>query len=167
MSRTKRGQSDFSLVAIAARQVPVKNCSDPVFTNPVFTWAIRVYWEDTDAGGVVYHANYLRFLERARSEWLRSQGVAQQRLRDEHGVMFVVRDLSIQFLAPARLDDELHVIVESFTRRSASIGFAQCILRPADGAILVSARVRAACIDAASYRPCRIPDLLLAENHNA
>ncbi len=135
----------------------------PPDTPAVFTWPLRVYWEDTDAGGVVYHASYLRFLERARSEWLRANGIAQQKLREEHEVMFVVRDLAIEFLASARLDDELDVTIDEFERRSASIRFVQCILRPADGATLVTARVRAACIDATSYRPCRIPDHLFSE----
>ena len=134
---------------------------------PVFHWPVRVYWEDTDAGGVVYHASYLRFLERARSEWLRSRGVAQQHLRAERGILFVVCEMNIRFLAPARLDDELDVTVEKFARRSASIAFAQCILRPVDGAKLIEADVRAACIDAQSYKPCRIPDFLLAENLEA
>jgi acyl-CoA thioester hydrolase len=124
---------------------------------------VRVYWEDTDAGGVVYHAAYLRFLERARSEWLRACGVAQQRLREQHGVLFVVVDMQVKFLAPARLDDVLHADITAFTRRSASMRFAQCILRPADGALLIEADVRAACIDAASYKPRRIPDSLLSE----
>ena len=131
--------------------------------NPVFHWPVRVYWEDTDAGGVVYHAAYLRFLERARSEWLRAHGVAQQRLREEHGILFVVADMQVKFLAPARLDDVLHADITAFTRRSASMRFAQCILRPADGALLIEADVRAACIDAASYKPRRIPDSLLSE----
>ena len=125
--------------------------------SPAFTWPIRVYWEDTDAGGVVYHASYLRFLERARTEWLRAQGVAQQRVRDEYGVVFVVRDMALEFLLPARLDDELDVTVESGERRSASMTFSQRIVRRADGAVLVVARVRAACIDAATHRPARIP----------
>ena len=131
--------------------------------KPVFSWPVRVYWEDTDAGGVVYHAAYLRFLERARSEWLRACGVAQQRLREEHGILFVVADMQVKFLAPARLDDVLHADITAFTRRSASMRFAQCILRPADGALLIEADVRAACIDAASYKPRRIPDSLLSE----
>jgi acyl-CoA thioester hydrolase len=141
--------------------------ADAKIHSDPFSWPIRVYWEDTDAGGVVYHASYLRFLERARSEWLRAHGIAQQRLRAEHGVMFVVRDMALEFLAPARLDDELDVTIDSFERRTASIGFVQCILRPADGMRLVNARVRAACIDATSYRPCRIPDHLLPENSKA
>ena len=126
--------------------------------SPVFTWPVRVYWEDTDAGGVVYHANYLRFLERARSEWLRGQGVAQQRVREVHGIVFVVRDMNLEFLLPARLDDELDVTVESGERRSASMLFSQRIVRRADGAVLVAAQVRAACLDAATFKPCRIPN---------
>ena len=136
-------------------------------TTAAFVWPIRIYWEDTDAGGVVYHANYVRFLERARSEWLRARGVAQQRVREEHGILFVVADMNLRFLAPARLDDELDVCVNSFTRRSASLRFTQCILRPADGATLIEAQVRAACIDATSYKPVRIPDFLLTESTHA
>ena len=132
-----------------------------------FSWPIRVYWEDTDAGGVVYHASYLRFLERARTEWLRARGIGQQQARDTHGVLFVVAELHLRFLAPARLDDELHAVVDAFTQRSASMRFAQYILRPADGARLVEADVRAACIDAVSYRPCRIPEFLPLESNNA
>lgn len=132
-------------------------------SSSVFTWPIRVYWEDTDAGGVVYHASYLRFLERARSEWLRAQGVAQQRVRVEFGVVFVVRDMSLSFLLPARLDDELDVTVESGERRSASMTFSQRIVRRADAAVLVEASVRAACIDADSFKPCRIPAGLFQE----
>ena len=135
--------------------------------SPIFSWPVRVYWEDTDAGGVVYHASYVRFLERARSEWLRMRGVAQQRLREDHGILFVVADFNLRFLAPARLDDELDVCVTAFTRRSASLIFTQCILRPADGTTLVDARVRAACINAASYKPVRIPDFLLTESNHA
>ena len=135
--------------------------------EPAFVWPVRVYWEDTDAGGVVYHAGYVRFLERARSEWLRARGVAQQKLREEHGILFVVADMQLRFLAPARLDDELEVRVNGFTRRSASLVFSQCILRPADGATLVEAQVRAACIDAARYKPARIPDFLLTEHTHA
>ena len=135
--------------------------AQPASLDPVFVWPVRVYWEDTDAGGVVYHAGYVRFLERARSEWLRARGVAQQRVRDEHGILFVVADMNLRFLASARLDDELDVCVNAFTRRSASLVFTQCILRRADGAALVEAQVRAACIDATSYKPVRIPDFLL------
>jgi acyl-CoA thioester hydrolase len=136
---------------------------EPRPRKPLFDLPIRVYWEDTDAGGVVYHASYLRFLERARSEWLRSQGVDQWRLRAEHGVLFVIHELRVRFRAPARLDDELRATIDAFTRRSASITFAQCILRVPDGATLIEADVRTACVDAASLRPRRIPESLLAE----
>ena len=127
----------------------------------VFSWPVRVYWEDTDGGGVAYHASYLRFIERARTEWLRQHGVEQQKLRDEHDVLFVVSELDIRFLSPARLDEELVATIESFTRRSASMTFSQCILRPVDGARLVEARVRAACINGSDFKPRRIPDFLL------
>jgi len=136
-------------------------------SSPAFIWPIRVYWEDTDAGGVVYHASYLRFLERARTEWLRALGVDQQRVREDHGVVFVVRDMEIEFLLPARLDDELDVTVETGERRSASMMFSQRIVRRADGAALVAARVRAACIEAATFKPCRIPNHLFEEKPKA
>ena len=135
--------------------------------SPSFTWPLRVYWEDTDAGGVVYHASYLRFLERARTEWLRAQGIEQQRLRAEHGLLFVVRDLQIEFLLPARLDDGLDVTVETAERRSASMLFGQRIVRRASGELLAVARVRAACIDAATLKPSRIPNHLFQERPKA
>ncbi|MEO8803344.1 MAG: tol-pal system-associated acyl-CoA thioesterase [Rudaea sp.] len=136
-------------------------------TAPIFSWPVRVYWEDTDAGGVVYHAAYLRFLERARTEWLRERGISQSQLREDEGVLFVVSELNVRYLASARLDDELDVRIDAFIRRSASMVFSQCILRRGDGAHLIQARVRAACIDANSSRPRRIPDELLQEQINA
>jgi acyl-CoA thioester hydrolase len=136
----------------------------PLSSDRVFSWPVRVYWEDTDAGGVVYHASYLRFIERARTEWLRQRGVEQQKLRDEHGILFVVNEIDIRFLSPARLDEELLATIESFTRRSASMTFSQCILRPADGARIVEARVRAACIGGSNFKPRRIPNFLFTEN---
>lgn len=126
-----------------------------------FSWPIRVYWEDTDAGGVVYHAGYLRFLERARSEWLRARGIDQQRLRDDTGIGFVVRDMQLDFLAPARLDDELEATVALERVRAASMAFVQSIVRR-DGTELVRAKVRAACVDLARMRASVIPDELLA-----
>ena len=123
-----------------------------------FTWFIRVYWEDTDAGGVVYHASYLRFLERARTEWLRAHGIDQGAVREKFGVVFVVRDIKIEFHAPARLDDELDVLLDAVELRSASMSFAQRILRRGDGAVLTSARVRAACVSAGEFKPQRIPE---------
>ncbi|MGH8122435.1 MAG: tol-pal system-associated acyl-CoA thioesterase [Rudaea sp.] len=143
---------------------PASPSPGPRAPSPAFIWPIRVYWEDTDAGGVVYHASYLRFLERARSEWLRAQGIDQGRVRSDLGIAFVVRDLSIQFLLAAKLDDELEVAVEPVERRSASMAFTQCILRRGDGAVIARAHVRAACVAAADFKPCRIPEILFAEN---
>ena len=148
-------------------EAPASAIPDSRFPIPVFTWPIRVYWEDTDAGGVVYHASYLRFLERARSEWMRAAAIGQDALRQSHGIVFVVRDMTLSFLLPARLDDELDVTVESGERRSASMTFSQRIVRRADEAVLVQARVRAACIDADSFKPCRIPPNLFQEQPNA
>jgi len=122
--------------------------SEAATATPVFSWPVRIYWEDTDAGGVVYYANYLRFLERVRTEWLRSLGIDQSQVRDEHGVVFVVREVAIEYLAPAKLDDELESRIDAVERRSASMTFAQRILRRIDGAVLVTARVRVACVAA-------------------
>ncbi|QAU25035.1 tol-pal system-associated acyl-CoA thioesterase [Dyella sp. M7H15-1] len=121
-----------------------------------FDWPVRVYWEDTDAGGVVYHASYLRFLERARTEWLRSLGVDQMALKEATGLGLVVHRMEIDFLRAALLDDELWVSVEVKERRSASILFAQSITR-SDGAVLIQAQVRAACVDLKRMRPAPIP----------
>jgi acyl-CoA thioester hydrolase len=137
-----------------------RSAESSLSTGGVFSWPIRVYWEDTDAGGVVYHSSYLRFIERARTEWLRYRGIEQQKLRAEHDVLFVVSEIDIRFLSPARLDDELSATIDAFTRRSASMTFSQCILRPSDGARIVEARVRAACIDGTDFKPRRIPDFL-------
>ncbi|GLQ93174.1 tol-pal system-associated acyl-CoA thioesterase [Dyella acidisoli] len=122
-----------------------------------FRWPVRVYWEDTDAGGVVYHASYLRFMERARTEWLRALGVDQMAFKQETGLAFMVHRMEIDFLKPALLDDELLVTVEVKERRSASILFAQTIVR-ADGTVLIQAQVRAACVDLKRMQPARIPE---------
>jgi acyl-CoA thioester hydrolase len=128
-----------------------------------FSLPVRVYWEDTDAGGVVYHASYLRFLERARTEYFRALGIEQEALRRDNSLVFVVRDVTMRFLKPARLDDMLTVTVRLHERRPASLAFQQSILRSADGAILVDARVRAACVSADGFRPRPIPDDLIPE----
>jgi acyl-CoA thioester hydrolase len=129
--------------------------------HSVFSWPIRVYWEDTDAGGVVYHASYLRFLERGRTEWLRALGIAQQALRESHDLVFAVRSVSMEFLAPARLDDALSVSVELTEVRSASLRFRQSLRREFDGLLLVEAEVRAACLTASTFRPRPIPPGLI------
>ncbi|RAO75642.1 tol-pal system-associated acyl-CoA thioesterase [Dyella jiangningensis] len=124
-------------------------------TDP-FQWPVRVYWEDTDAGGVVYHASYLRFMERARTEWLRGMGISQSAVKESTGLAFLVREMQIDFLKAALLDDELSVSVEVKERRAASILFAQTIRR-ADGAELIRAKVRVACVDVNRMRPVQIP----------
>jgi acyl-CoA thioester hydrolase len=129
-----------------------------------FFWPARVYWEDTDGGGIVYYANYLRFLERARTEWLRQLGHSQQRLVREEGVLFTVVSLEIEYRAPARLDDELEVSCEPRPAGAASLRFAQCVYRRAPGAereLLAEASVRVACLDARTLRPRRLPAFLL------
>ncbi len=137
--------------------------SEGVEVRAAFAWPVRVYWEDTDAGGVVYHARYLHFLERARSEWLRARGYGQQRLREEFGVVFVVHRMEIGFDAPARLDDLLSATVLPDAPRSASFLVRQQLRREPEPKPLVEARVRVACLDAAQFRPRRIPDQLLRE----
>lgn len=128
-----------------------------VADQPAFSWRIRVYWEDTDAGGVVYHAGYLRFLERARSEWMRAIGLGQEAVRRSHGVVFVVRGLDIAYDKPARLDDELDADVRVMRLRTASIDIAQAVRRVADDVTLARARVRVACVDDRAFVPRRIP----------
>ena len=126
----------------------------------MFSHPVRVYWEDTDAGGVVYHAQYLAFLERARSEWMRALGHGQELLRDAHGLVFAVRAMRIDFRAPARLDDLLDVTVELRECRRASLVLAQSIRR--GDALLLDAEVRVAALDAPTFRPRAIPAPLLA-----
>ncbi len=128
-----------------------------------FRWASRDYWEDTDAGGIVYYGNYLRFLERARTEWLRSLGFSQLKLAEEPGVLFAVVSLNIEYRRPAKLDDELVTTCEPAVEGSASIRFVQRIFRGAEQlkeSLLVEASVRVACIDARTLRPRRLPDFL-------
>jgi len=133
----------------------------PIPNSPIFAWPVRVYWEDTDAGGVVYHARYLHFLERARSEWLRAAGVGQQQARTELGIVFVVHSMEIAFNAPARLDDLLTATVQPADCRSASFIVHQLLRREPEARALVEARVRIACLDAAAFKPRPIPEHLL------
>ncbi len=122
---------------------------------PDFECTLRVYWEDTDAGGVVFYANYLKYFERARTEWLRHLGVQQQALRDTTGAIFVVADTQISYHAPARLDDELRVTVALKARGTASMTMAQQAWRGAT--LLAQGRIRIGCVDAGTFRPRRIP----------
>jgi acyl-CoA thioester hydrolase len=130
---------------------------------PTFRWPVRVYYEDTDAGGVVYHANYLLFMERARTEWLRALGFEQDVLRREAGVQFSVRRASIDYLRPARFNDLLTVTVALTGVGGASLELAQEVVRDADGVVCCRGAVQVACVDAATLRPARIPKQLLAE----
>ncbi|HET7656104.1 MAG TPA: tol-pal system-associated acyl-CoA thioesterase [Luteimonas sp.] len=127
----------------------------------MFSFPIRVYWEDTDAGGVVYHAQYLAFLERARSEWLRAMGHDQERMRREHDLVFAVRAMQLDFRAPARLDDLLAASTALRECRKASLVFAQEVRR--DDRLLVSATVRIAVLAASTFRPRPLPEALYDE----
>jgi acyl-CoA thioester hydrolase len=126
---------------------------------PTYRHALRVYWEDTDAGGVVYYANYLRFFERARTEWLRGMGVGQQALRDETGTIFVVSDTAVQFRRPARLDDLLDVTVALREAGRASLRIAQQAWR--GDVLLAEGTIRIGCVDAGTFRPRRIPNPII------
>jgi acyl-CoA thioester hydrolase len=126
-----------------------------------FRWPVRVYFEDTDAGGVVYHATYLNFLERARTEWLRALGFEQDRLREEQGVLFVVRRMGIEYRSSARFNDQLTVTSSLSGHGRASLDFEQMVLREADGSRCCQANVNVACVDAARMRPTRIPEVIL------
>jgi acyl-CoA thioester hydrolase len=128
-----------------------------------FIWPLRIYWEDTDAGGVVYHASYVRFFERARTEWLRAAGMGQQTLLEQHGLVFVVHGMDLRFIRPARLDDMLEASVSVTEVRSTSFKVEQLLRRADDGTLLVSARVRIACLDQRRWRPHPIPEFLLQE----
>jgi acyl-CoA thioester hydrolase len=123
-----------------------------------FSWPVRVYYEDTDLGGVVYYANYLKFLERARTEWLRALGVEQIVLAAEHRVVFVVRSIALEYLRPAAFNDELVVTVELEETGAGQILLMQRITRGAEE--LATARVRIACVNTATFRPVRIPSSL-------
>ena len=125
-----------------------------------FSWPVRVYWEDTDGGGVVYHSVYLNYFERTRSEWLRSIGLDQRALHADERIQFVVVDMSVRWLRPARYDDLLSVTSVPTEMKGASLRFAQEIWR--GGERLASAEVRVAALDAATLRPMRLPAAVLA-----
>lgn len=134
-----------------------------MMTDPhptVFEHRLRVYWEDTDAGGVVFYANYLKFFERGRTEWLRTAGWSQQALVENSGAMFVVAHAELRYLSPARLDDELRVTVcpQDIGRSRMVIG--QQVWR-VDGPLLCEGSVQIACVDRQSFRPRRIPAEIL------
>ena len=129
----------------------------------LFVHPIRIYWEDTDAGGIVFYANYLKFFERARTEWLRHLGLEQQRLRETTGGMFVVTHTSLRYLLPARLDEVIHVSAQLKDKGRASLSLEQQAARH-DGlvtSLLCEGSIRIGWVDAASMRPARIPTSLL------
>ena len=128
-------------------------------TTKTFEHALRVYWEDTDAGGIVFYANYLKFFERARTEWLRSAGFEQQRLRDEAGLIFVVAATSVRYLSPAKLDDFLHITVEPREIGRASMTIFQTARR--GDTLLAEGEIRIGCVAAATLKTARIPAPIL------
>jgi len=129
-----------------------------------FRWPVRVYYEDTDSGGVVYYANYLRFMERARTEWIRELGFEQDALIRETGILFAVRSASLEYLRPARFNDRLEVSVRLCERRHASLVFEQVVNREGDVEHpLCIGNFRIACLDAASFRTRPIPEFILKE----
>ena len=130
--------------------------------SAVFRHAVRVYWEDTDAGGIVYYANYLKFFERARTEWLRSLGVGQQCLRERSGGMFVVSEVQVRYHRPAQLDDCLEVSAALHSAGRASLTLTQTARRQDQAALLCEGQIRIGWVDAASLRPARIPAEVLA-----
>lgn len=129
-------------------------------TAPVFIWPVRVYYEDTDAAGVVYYANYLRYFERCRSEWLRHLGFDQSELAARAGVLFVVASAQIDYRRPARLDDALAIDARVAERLASYVVFEQCAWRGTDRLCL--ARIKVACVDARTMRPTRLPAEILA-----
>ncbi len=129
-------------------------------TQQVFRFPVRVYWEDTDAGGIVFYVNYLKFFERARTEWLRAKGIGQHALKEQTGGMFVVSDTQVRYLRPAKLDDALVVTVAMERIGSASLLLAQQVLL-ADDRVLCEGRIRIGWVQADSLRPARIPPSVL------
>lgn len=139
-----------------------------------FLWSVRIYYEDTDSGGVVYYANYLKYMERARTEWLRSLGFEQDQLNDEHGVIFAVRSINVEYKKPARFNDLLQIGAELIERGGASLTFRQDIFcekklgenkvsKDKTEQLLCSGRIRIACLDSEKMSPCPIPEIMITE----
>lgn len=126
-----------------------------------FRWPVRVYYEDTDSGGVVYYANYLKFMERARTEWLRSLGFEQDRMAREDGIIFAVTEVEMKFRRPARFNDALTVSAQIIERRRVSLRFAQAVYR--DTELLCEGRIQIASLDSVRFSPRPIPEALLRE----
>ena len=136
--------------------------TQPSTHNPrLFSWPVRVYYEDTDSAGVVYYANYLRFLERARTEWLRALGFEQNELAATHRVVFVVRAVAIEYLKPSLFNDTLQVTVELVKVGASQILVAQRVRRGSEE--LATAQVRLVCVHAATFRPVKIPKAIMTK----
>ena len=131
----------------------------PALHTQPFSWPVRVYYEDTDSAGVVYYANYLKFLERARTEWLRAAGFEQHDIAAQHQAVFVVRAVAIEYLKPSLFNDRLQVTVELAKVGNSQIVLVQRVLR--DGEVLATAEVRVVCVNAATFRPVRIPKAII------
>ncbi|VAW81224.1 Tol-Pal system-associated acyl-CoA thioesterase [hydrothermal vent metagenome] len=132
-----------------------------------FYWPVRIYYEDTDSGGVVYYANYLKFMERARTEYLRSLGFEQDRLRLEQGVLFAVRSVQVDYRQPAWFNDALEISAQVNTVRRTSLIFNQRIMRCEAGDLVCEGQIRIACVDAGTFKPSPIPETLRSELLNA
>ncbi|MGB3070851.1 MAG: tol-pal system-associated acyl-CoA thioesterase [Ottowia sp.] len=126
-----------------------------------FAFPIRIYWEDTDAGGIVFYANYLKFFERARTEWLRALGVSQHLLREQAGGMFVVSETSVKYHQPARLDDELIVTAALQEAGRAALVIEQQATQKANGVLLCRGSIRIGWVDAQTLKPARIPAVII------
>jgi acyl-CoA thioester hydrolase len=129
----------------------------------IFEWPVRVYWEDTDAGGVVYYANYLKFIERARTEWLSALGLEQDWMARELGILFVVRRVEADYLRPARFNDRLRVHSRLVELGRVSMVMEQQVLR--GGETLLGSRVQIACVGRDDFRPARIPRFVTDRLH--
>ena len=136
---------------------------DPSSVKPAFSWPVRVYWEDTDAGGIVFYANYLKFFERSRTEWLRSLGIEQQNLLDTTGAMFVVVETAVRYLRPARLDDELIVTASLSETGRASMSIEQRVLLKKEHSktLLCEGIIRIGWVNASTLQPTRMPASIL------
>ena len=146
--------------SVASGSVPSLDADHP---SRSFVFPVRIYWEDTDAGGIVYYANYLKFMERARTEWLRALGVEQETLKAEQGLMFVVLHADVSFRKPARYGDSLLVTCALDERTRASMTFRQQVLRGNTQELLVEGLVRIACLDANKLKPRGLPEVVLRE----
>ena len=144
----------------------------PASYTPVFSWPVRVYWEDTDAGGIVFYANYLKYFERARTEWLRALGIEQRHLQQTLGCIFVVSEAQIKYLRPARLDDQLRVTARlgEMGRSSFTIHQKASLVNPnpanTEEVVLCTGQVRIGWVDGQTMKPARIPQQLLQTLRN-